>query len=135
MESPPADARDLSAFAETMRVLGDETRLRLLRALGDRSLCVGDLAQAIGASQPLVSHHLKALKHAGLVACHKEGQWVYYSVRADTFQRLGLAALWGPGCALHAAGACAGAPEPSATPPGPGAPPPHPGAARVDARP
>jgi ArsR family transcriptional regulator len=93
MEGALPDARDLGAFAEVMRVLGDETRLRLLRALGDRSLCVGDLAQAIGASQPLVSHHLKALKHAGLVACHKEGPWVYYSVRADSFVRLGLGAL------------------------------------------
>jgi ArsR family transcriptional regulator len=93
-------ASELVAFAEVMRALGDETRLRILRTLGSGRLCVGDLAHALGVSQPLVSHHLKALKHAGLVGCHREGPWVYYAVRREAFQRLGLGALWEPGGVL-----------------------------------
>lgn len=100
----PAQPGDLAYFAEVMRTLGDETRLRILRALHGQSLCVGDLAEAVGVSQPLVSHHLKALKHAGLVSCRKEGPWVYYDIRGETFRRLGLNALWEPGGALAAAG-------------------------------
>ncbi len=97
----PGDETDqLTTFAEVMRTLGDETRLRILRLLRDQTLCVCDLATALGASQPLVSHHLKTLKAAGLVVCRKEGQWVYYEARLDTFRRLGLEGLWSPGRVL-----------------------------------
>lgn len=101
---PEPGERDeqLATFAEVMRTLGDETRLRILRLLRDQTLCVCDLATAVGASQPLVSHHLKALKAAGLVACRREGQWVYYAARLDTFRRLGLEGLWAPGQVLAA---------------------------------
>ncbi len=107
---PEAGDRDheLTTFAEVMRTLGDETRLRILRLLRDQTLCVCDLAAAVGASQPLVSHHLKTLKAAGLVVCRKEGQWVYYAARMDTFRRLGLEGLWTPGHVLTPTGHPAG---------------------------
>jgi len=91
---------DLAGFAEAMRTLGDETRLRILRALRADALCVCDLADAVGVSQPLVSHHLKALKAAGLVGCRKDGQWVYYAVRHQAFAALGLGELLAPGGVL-----------------------------------
>lgn len=91
---------NLETFAEVMRTLGDETRIRILRALRNDALCVCDLAEAVGVSQPLVSHHLKALKAAGLVSCRKDGSWVYYAIRPETFQALGLQALWREGGVL-----------------------------------
>jgi len=96
------DDAALAAFAEAMRTLGDETRLRILRALYGRTLCVCDIAERLGVSQPLVSHHLKALKAAALVGCRRDGPWVYYAARPETFERFGLGAL------LHAGGVLAG---------------------------
>lgn len=90
----------LTAFADAMRTLGDETRLRILRALHGGTLCVCDIAEQVGVSQPLVSHHLKALKAAALVGCRKDGPWVYYATRPETFKRLGLGALLDEGGVL-----------------------------------
>jgi DNA-binding transcriptional ArsR family regulator len=115
--APPPE---LAAFAEVMRTLGDETRLRILRALRAAPLCVCDLTDAVGSSQPLVSHHLKALKSAGLVGCRRDGPWVYYAVRRETFEALGLGALWADGGILAeplpaAAHTAAGAPPTTST--------------------
>jgi len=106
-------ADTLGAFADVMRTLGDETRLRILGALQGRILCVCDIALHVGVSQPLVSHHLKALKAAALVACRKDGPWVYYATRPETFERLGLQALLRPDgvLALAAAGPAGRTPD------------------------
>jgi DNA-binding transcriptional ArsR family regulator len=90
----------LVALSEAMRALADETRLRILCLLRDQPRYVYDLTERLGISQPLVSHHLKILKVAGLVCCRKDGQLVSYSVRMGTFRRLGLEALWLNGGAL-----------------------------------
>ncbi len=97
MQEPQAA---LTAAAEAMRALADETRLHLLQVLVRQPLCVCDLASEVGVSQPLVSHHLKTLKGAGLVACRHEGARVYYAVRTEAFRDLGLESLWRPGALL-----------------------------------
>lgn len=96
----PAQGGGLGTLSEAMRALGDETRLRILCLLRDEPRYVYDLTERLGISQPLVSHHLKILKVAGLVGCRKDGQLVCYAVRMGTFRRLGLEALWAPGGAL-----------------------------------
>lgn len=65
--------------AGTARALGDPTRLRIAAALlaGDE-LCVCDMAWVVGASQALVSHHLRHLRTAGVVASRKDGRMVMY---------------------------------------------------------
>ncbi len=113
-EGQAPETVDLVTFAEAMSTLGDETRIRILRALRNQSLCVCDLAETVGVSQPLVSHHLKALKSAGLVSCRKEGPWVYYAVRLETFEALGLLALWEAGGVLASGD---GAPQAAAAAP------------------
>jgi ArsR family transcriptional regulator len=65
------------------RALSDETRLRLIDLLREGEQCVCDLSEAVGASQPLLSFHLKTLKDAGLVTDRREGRWVYYALNAD----------------------------------------------------
>lgn len=92
-EGLPQDS-GLAALSEAMRALADETRLRILGLLRDQPRYVYDLTERLGISQPLVSHHLKILKVAGLVCCRKDGQLVSYSLRMGTFRRLGLEALW-----------------------------------------
>lgn len=67
--------------AERFRVLGDATRLRILRVLIDEGpLTVGELVDRIGCSQPNVSKHLKVLADAGVVDRRAEGTAHYHSV-------------------------------------------------------
>jgi len=70
--------RDL---AQLFKILADETRLRILEMLGRRKeLCVRDLWERLGQSQPAVSHHLGLLRMAGLVDTRQEGKHVYYRI-------------------------------------------------------
>lgn len=71
-----------------LRAAGETTRLRALALLTEGELAVGELAQALGQSQPRVSRHLKLLTEAGLVERAPEGAWVFYRLpRADTMER------------------------------------------------
>ena len=71
----------IEQVAERFRVLGDATRLRMLRVLiDDGPLTVGDLVDHIGCSQPNVSKHLKVLADAGVVHRRTEGTSHFYSV-------------------------------------------------------
>jgi DNA-binding transcriptional ArsR family regulator len=69
----------LEAVAGSARALGDPTRLRIAVALlaGDE-LCVCDMAWVVGASQALVSHHLRQLRAGGVVTSRKDGRMVMY---------------------------------------------------------
>ncbi|OLM20063.1 regulatory protein, ArsR [Pseudonocardia sp. Ae707_Ps1] len=65
--------------AETARAVGDPNRLRIAAALLDGDeLCVCDTAWVVGASQALVSHHLRQLRGAGVVTSRKDGRMVMY---------------------------------------------------------
>lgn len=68
---------------EQMKALADETRLKILKLVLTRELCVCEIVQAMQLSQPTVSNHLAKLKSAGLVAERRRGQWVYYSSSAS----------------------------------------------------
>ncbi|MFQ5741763.1 MAG: ArsR/SmtB family transcription factor, partial [Acidobacteriota bacterium] len=67
-------------LAETLRVLGDENRLRIMRLLLEESLNVGELTQVLGLAQPTVSKHLAELRKAGLVQGHRNGGYSYYQI-------------------------------------------------------
>lgn len=61
------------------RALSDQTRLRCLLLLAaEEELCVCELIYALRLPQPKISHHLGALRKAGLVSDRKQGLWVYY---------------------------------------------------------
>jgi len=62
------------------RALSDETRLRILKLLEVREMCVCEVMVALGLTQPTASHHLGILENAGLVKNRKEGKWVFYSL-------------------------------------------------------
>jgi ArsR family transcriptional regulator, arsenate/arsenite/antimonite-responsive transcriptional repressor len=66
------------------RALADPTRLSLMGAIWQAERCVCDLRDASGDPAPnLASHHLAALRRAGLVDARKDGRWVYYRPAAD----------------------------------------------------
>ena len=73
-------ARELAGAAAA---LADATRLRVAAALCDgEELCVCDLAWIVARSDKLVSHHLRALRAAGLADARREGKVVYYRLTA-----------------------------------------------------
>jgi ArsR family transcriptional regulator, arsenate/arsenite/antimonite-responsive transcriptional repressor len=69
-----------NASTKIFGALSDETRLRVLRLLEERELCVCELMQVLDMSQPRISRHLGVLKNAGLVKDRREGKWVYYAL-------------------------------------------------------
>lgn len=74
------DAAAPETTAAIFATLGDPTRLRVLIALGDRELCVTDLAAATGINRTTVSHQLRVLRHHRLVRRRREGKVVYYAL-------------------------------------------------------
>ncbi|HID08598.1 TPA: transcriptional regulator [Candidatus Micrarchaeota archaeon] len=67
-------------LAETFRVLADPTRVKILYLLSRGELCVHDLAQVLGISQPSASHHLRILRYQGLVKSRREGKRIFYTI-------------------------------------------------------
>ena len=61
------------------KALADETRIRILKLLEVREMCVCEVMVALNLTQPTASHHLGILENAGLVKNRKEGKWVFYS--------------------------------------------------------
>ena len=78
-ERPLADD-SAAALAETFKVLGDVTRVRILDALARDELPVCDLAEMLGVTQSAVSHQLRLLRHARLVKFRRDGQHIYYTL-------------------------------------------------------
>lgn len=75
---PTPERRDAPWVLSALRAAGEQTRLRILALLSEGELAVGEIAQALGQSQPRVSRHLKLLTEAGLVERAPEGAWVFY---------------------------------------------------------
>ncbi|HRP12395.1 MAG TPA: metalloregulator ArsR/SmtB family transcription factor [Terricaulis sp.] len=86
--APAPERRDAERVVGALRAAGEQTRLRVLALLTEGELAVGELAQALGQSQPRVSRHMKLLTEAGLVERSPEGAWVFYRLpRAHTSER------------------------------------------------
>ncbi len=77
MESTTAE---LTRVAELFRVLGNESRLRILLLLQDEEQTVTSITDASGMSQPLVSQHLKTMRQAGLLNARRDGREMYYAL-------------------------------------------------------
>ncbi len=67
-------------FASVFKALAEANRLRILHSVGHRDMTVSQIAETTGMSQPLVSHHLRTLRQAGLLKIRKEGPFVYHSL-------------------------------------------------------
>ncbi len=72
--------RTVQALADTFRVLGDPTRVRILDALAHSERCVQDLASLVGISESAVSHQLRLLRDMRLVRARRAGRLVFYAL-------------------------------------------------------
>ena len=70
----------MKEFIKVMKALSDPNRVKLLKMLQKRQMCVCEIQAALGIAQPTVSKHLKVMEAAGLVGREKEGLWVNYSL-------------------------------------------------------
>jgi DNA-binding transcriptional ArsR family regulator len=70
----------VTALAETFKVLGDTTRVRILDALSRAELCVCDIARLLGLSESAVSHQLRLLRGMRLVRPRRDGRMIFYTL-------------------------------------------------------
>jgi DNA-binding transcriptional ArsR family regulator len=82
------DASTLTETAEVFSLLGDYTRIRILKALSSTELCVCDLAAILEATSSAVSHQLRLLRAKGIVKFRREGKVVYYSLADEHVHQL-----------------------------------------------
>ena len=67
-----------SQIEKISKALGDETRLRIFEAISrSKQMNCGEIVSMRGVTPATVSHHLKILSEAGLITCHRDGQFVY----------------------------------------------------------
>ena len=78
------ERKSMKKIANIFKALSDDTRLRMIKLLHERELCVCELMQVLDMSQPRISRHMSVLKNAGLVEDRREGKWVHYSLRKET---------------------------------------------------
>lgn len=81
LATAPLGADDAIGLAGVLKAIADPARLRVISMLAaSGEVCVCDLTEPLGLSQPTVSHHLKTLVDAGLVQRDKRGVWAYFSL-------------------------------------------------------
>ncbi len=90
LAAPMLSDEEAAATAALFRALGDPARVRILNALAttDGPVCVCELVDPLGLSQPTVSHHLKKLTDAGLLEREQRGRWAYYSLDPEATSTL-----------------------------------------------
>ena len=78
------------ATADVFRALADPARVRIMNVLATSAgpVCICNLVEPLGLSQPTVSHHMKKLADAGLVVREQRGKWAYFSLRASAAEKL-----------------------------------------------
>jgi len=73
---------------ETLRIIAEPSRARVIAFLGQGERCVCDLGIALGLSPALTSHHLRVLRSSGLIRERRAGRWVYYALDRDRLEEL-----------------------------------------------
>jgi ArsR family transcriptional regulator, arsenate/arsenite/antimonite-responsive transcriptional repressor len=88
---PDISDDEATAIADVFKALSDPHRVRIFNMLANSGseVCVCDITDEIGLSQPTVSHHLKKLTTAGLLDRSQRGVWAYYSIKPDAMDKLG----------------------------------------------
>ena len=72
---------NLKKITKILKALADESRIRIVALLKERNvLCVCEITEIIGLSQPTISSHLKKLQDAEVITYSKDGLWVNYNL-------------------------------------------------------
>lgn len=74
------DTATVEALADTFRILGDPTRIRIVHALARGELCVHELSDEVGISESAISHQLRLMRTMRIVRGRREGRCVYYTL-------------------------------------------------------
>lgn len=77
------ELKHVVSLSALLKLIGDESRLKILCILQMGSHCVCDIEKHVNLSQTLVSHHLKDLKDAGIIESEKKNKWVHYSLTKE----------------------------------------------------
>lgn len=92
---------DRERLASNLKALGDPNRLRIVELLWDgEEQCACNLLSELEISQPTLSHHMAALRDAGIVRARKDGRWMHYQLDHDVLDA--IAALLGQSIAYRA---------------------------------
>ena len=85
---PDIERGHAERMASVAKALGDPIRLQLVDVLRKHAgkVCVCELVPLFDLSQPTISHHLKVLREAGIVASERRGLWAYYYVLPDALK-------------------------------------------------
>jgi ArsR family transcriptional regulator len=94
LAAPVLSDEEATATAELFGALADPPRVRIvnLLATSDEPICVCELIEPLGLSQPTVSYHLKRLLEVGLVEREQRGKWAYFSLKRDAVENLAAVA-------------------------------------------
>ena len=88
LSAPTLSEEEAEGTAELFRALGDPARVRIVNviATANEPVCACVFNDSLGLSQPTVSHHLKKLTDAGLLAREQRGKWAYYRVVPEALE-------------------------------------------------
>ena len=81
---------DDSMIVEQFKALGDPVRWAIVSELRGGLRCACELADTAGVSAPLLSHHLKVLREAGLINGFRRGRWIDYTLNTDALAHLSM---------------------------------------------
>jgi ArsR family transcriptional regulator, arsenate/arsenite/antimonite-responsive transcriptional repressor len=84
MSETSKTAIDIERAANVLKLLGDKTRLTMIKILDNHDACVCEFVEIFKTSQPAISQHVRKLKDAGLVRETRRGQWIIYSLNKDS---------------------------------------------------
>jgi ArsR family transcriptional regulator, arsenate/arsenite/antimonite-responsive transcriptional repressor len=75
---------EMDKAALILKLLGDKTRLTMVKILENHDCCVCEFVEIFKMSQPAISQHVRKLRDAGLVREERKGQWVFYSLKKES---------------------------------------------------
>ncbi|MFD1206068.1 ArsR/SmtB family transcription factor [Sporosarcina contaminans] len=74
---------DLQQASQLLKLLGDRTRLTMMKLLSTHDCCVCEFVAIFNMSQPAISQHLRKMRDNGLVKEERRGQWIFYSINRE----------------------------------------------------
>ncbi|PLT28192.1 ArsR/SmtB family transcription factor [Peribacillus deserti] len=75
---------DIETAANLLKVLGDKTRLTMVKIMSEHECCVCEFVDLFDMTQPAISQHLRKLKDSGLVKETRRGHWIFYSLNPNS---------------------------------------------------
>lgn len=87
------DENVLYDVAELLKIFGDPTRIRIISVLGQKEMCVYEIANILEMTQSAISHQLRVLKQARLVKARRSGKTIFYSLCDAHVQKIFYCAM------------------------------------------